>query len=216
MSPPNRPIFLERHGYRQRRLLDAARLLPVLGLILLAVPMLWPQGDAGGMASAEDPTGGGLPTSRAIIYIFVTWGALAALSSLLVRALPAAAIERLDAGMPPLPPGAAPPETDPPEKDPPEKDPPDVDLPKEREELTGWAATPSTGAGAETLAEMAVDPGAGATSDPLGGRRPGAADGPSQQPARQDGSDPRAGHGLTDRTERQGGPDGQDGREGGG
>lgn len=102
MSPPTRPIFLERHGYRQRRLIDAARLLPVLGVILLAVPMLWPQADVGAAGLGEGGAGDGLPTSRAIIYIFATWAALALVSALLVRALPAEAVDRLDGGGPPL------------------------------------------------------------------------------------------------------------------
>lgn len=36
-----RPLFLERSSYRRRRLGDAARILPVLGLILLLLPVWW-------------------------------------------------------------------------------------------------------------------------------------------------------------------------------
>ncbi|MDK3017574.1 hypothetical protein [Pseudodonghicola flavimaris] len=60
------PVFLERQSYRRRRLLDAARLLPVLGALLFAVPLLWPQGGAAGTPS----------TSAAIRYIFIVWGLL--------------------------------------------------------------------------------------------------------------------------------------------
>lgn len=35
------PIFLARALYRRRRLRDAARLLPVVGLFLLLLPLLW-------------------------------------------------------------------------------------------------------------------------------------------------------------------------------
>lgn len=62
MARPVRPLFLERASYRRRRAADAARLLPVIGLMLLAVPLLWPQ------QGAET-----VPGSRAITYIFGVW-----------------------------------------------------------------------------------------------------------------------------------------------
>ncbi|KAA2313150.1 hypothetical protein DL237_15480 [Pseudooceanicola sediminis] len=52
MSPRPGPLFLERRGYRQRRMTDAARVLPMLGLVLLAMPLLWPQGDGTSRAVA--------------------------------------------------------------------------------------------------------------------------------------------------------------------
>ncbi len=55
---PLRPLFLARHGYRRRRIMDAARVLPVLGAFLFFVPLLW-TGEGGGEAS--DPRGCGLP-----------------------------------------------------------------------------------------------------------------------------------------------------------
>lgn len=62
-------VFLERQTYRRRRLMDAARLMPVLGALLFAVPLLWPAaGDPGGV----DP----MPTSGAILYIFAVWAML--------------------------------------------------------------------------------------------------------------------------------------------
>ena len=63
------PVFLERQSYRRRRLMDAARLLPVLGALLFAVPLLWTGADSAG---SGDPT----PTSRAILYIFTAWALL--------------------------------------------------------------------------------------------------------------------------------------------
>ena len=71
------PVFLERQTYRRRRLLDAARLLPFLGAVLFAVPLLWPTSAAKHTASAQpDP----LPMSHAVIYIFLAWAGLIALS----------------------------------------------------------------------------------------------------------------------------------------
>ncbi|MWD28822.1 hypothetical protein E0K89_015170 [Aquicoccus sp. SCR17] len=62
MARPVRPLFLERTSYRRRRAADAARLLPVLGLMLFAVPLLWPQ-------EGEAAVRG----SRAIVYVFGVW-----------------------------------------------------------------------------------------------------------------------------------------------
>lgn len=60
------PVFFERRTYRRRRLMDAARLLPVMGALLFAVPLLWPRaGEAGALA-----------TSDAIRYIFIVWALL--------------------------------------------------------------------------------------------------------------------------------------------
>ena len=46
MRGPAAPLFLARAVYRKRRLRDAARLLPVLGLFLLLMPGLWTAGPA--------------------------------------------------------------------------------------------------------------------------------------------------------------------------
>ena len=64
------PRFLERRSYRQRRLMDAARLLPLLGVVLWLIPLLWPQRDPAGEAAA-------VSTSNAILYIFGVWILLA-------------------------------------------------------------------------------------------------------------------------------------------
>jgi len=69
---PKPPTFLARTTYRQRRLRDAARLLPLLGAVLVAIPLLWPRG--GETAAA---------TSSAIIYVFVVWVVLIALAFVL-------------------------------------------------------------------------------------------------------------------------------------
>ena len=62
-------VFLERQSYRRRRLMDTARLLPVLGALLFAVPLMWPRAGEGGDVAP-------LPTSRAILYIFLVWALL--------------------------------------------------------------------------------------------------------------------------------------------
>ena len=61
MSRPPEPIFLGRRTYRKRRLEDAARFLPALGVILLLAPILW---------AASATTRGGL------IYVFSVWAVL--------------------------------------------------------------------------------------------------------------------------------------------
>lgn len=68
MKDKSIPIFLERRSYRQRRLMDAARLLPVLGALLWMVPLLWPR-------SASDATThqAAVSTSSAILYMFGVW-----------------------------------------------------------------------------------------------------------------------------------------------
>ena len=65
------PIFLERARYRRRRLGDAARLLPVLGAVLFAFPILW----------AGHRTVGGL------VYIFGAWAVLILGTALISRRL---------------------------------------------------------------------------------------------------------------------------------
>ncbi|MGR3759021.1 hypothetical protein ACUXV3_02640 [Roseobacteraceae bacterium NS-SX3] len=68
---PSAP-FAGRNTYRRRRLTDIAKLLPVLGAALLAVPLMWPDPDpypAPGSAA-------GMPMSAAITYILVVWAGL--------------------------------------------------------------------------------------------------------------------------------------------
>jgi len=64
------PVFLERSSYRRRRMMDALRLLPVLGLLLWMVPILWP-------TAADDPaTTEAISMSTAVVYVFSVWCAL--------------------------------------------------------------------------------------------------------------------------------------------
>lgn len=59
------PVFLEPHTYRRRRLMDGARILPVLGAILWMIPLFWPSG--------ASQTEGPVSTSSAMLYIFAVW-----------------------------------------------------------------------------------------------------------------------------------------------
>lgn len=62
MTRPRQPLFLERQSYRRRRLVDASRMIPVFGLFLFLVPLIWPD--------VEDAK----PNLAARgIYIFVVW-----------------------------------------------------------------------------------------------------------------------------------------------
>lgn len=82
MRPPRGPVFLERQSYRRRRLMDAARLLPALGLVVFLLPLLWATGEDG-------PPG----TGRGGLYLFAVWGALIVAAMLISRPLSRAAEE---------------------------------------------------------------------------------------------------------------------------
>lgn len=60
-----RAIFLERRSYRLRRTEDAAGLLPLVGLALFLVPLLWT------LAPDAPPR-----TAEGVIWLFAVWGAL--------------------------------------------------------------------------------------------------------------------------------------------
>lgn len=74
MKRPRSQLFVERDIYRRRRLLDAARVLPVLGFLLLLLPVLWARTGAMGIAGET-------------IYVFVLWALLIVATALLSRAL---------------------------------------------------------------------------------------------------------------------------------
>ena len=61
MPRAKRPLFLARAPYRRRRLRDAARLLPILGLFLLLLPLLWTHGDRTSLSAGD------------VIYFFLVW-----------------------------------------------------------------------------------------------------------------------------------------------
>jgi hypothetical protein len=68
--------FLPRSGYRLRRLHDAARLLPLFGLFLLVLPMLWsPVGDDMRRTASDG------------LYLFAVWIALILAAAMFARPL---------------------------------------------------------------------------------------------------------------------------------
>lgn len=75
MARERRPLFLRPEPYRHRRLIDAARLIPVFGAFLLIVPpLLLPAGQTGA-------------TSSVVIYLFGLWTILIVLAALIARHL---------------------------------------------------------------------------------------------------------------------------------
>lgn len=75
MARESRPIFLERRSYRRRRMMDALRLVAVLGAILWMIPVIWP----GAEGNSAEP----VPMSRALFYIFGVWAGLILLAAFL-------------------------------------------------------------------------------------------------------------------------------------
>ncbi len=65
------PVFLERESYRRRRIADAARLLPVIGGILIFLPLLWPT--AGNMPETAQQSADAVSTTTAFLYLFGVW-----------------------------------------------------------------------------------------------------------------------------------------------
>ena len=74
---PQGPLFLARAVYRRRRLRDAARLLPVIGLLLVILPAFGHDGDVG-------RDGGHADTA---VYLFVVWAVMIAVAAALAPAL---------------------------------------------------------------------------------------------------------------------------------
>lgn len=64
MRRAKRPLFLARAPYRRRRLRDAARLLPVLGIFLFLLPLLWAPSDRIVLRAAD------------VVYFFLVWSVL--------------------------------------------------------------------------------------------------------------------------------------------
>jgi len=79
LKPPQQPLFLGRDVYRRNRIADAARLLPILGAILLLFPDL--------ILSDERAAQGA--TAPWLVYFFAAWLFLIGLAFLLARKLTA-------------------------------------------------------------------------------------------------------------------------------
>ncbi len=76
MTRPQPPLFLARRSYRRRRIRDGARILPLFGVFLFALPILWsPAG-----TEAQD-------TAPDAIYLFCVWAALIVAAALMAPRL---------------------------------------------------------------------------------------------------------------------------------
>jgi len=76
MSDPGLPLFLARKSYRNRRVADAARVLPLAGLIFFMLPLLW---------TGRENVGGS--TGYAGLYLFAVWFVLIAVAFVLAPRL---------------------------------------------------------------------------------------------------------------------------------
>jgi hypothetical protein len=63
---------LQKASYRQRRVRDAAKLVPVLGAVLLTIPLAW-------QSEGADETS----NASALVYIFGVWVVLIVLTAVL-------------------------------------------------------------------------------------------------------------------------------------
>lgn len=84
MRRPRGHLFLERRSYRRRRLGDAARMLPLFGLVLILLPLFWDPGT----------TGAPRVTAWDGVYLFCIWAGLIAAAAVLARGLTAPTDER--------------------------------------------------------------------------------------------------------------------------
>ncbi|WP_347310255.1 hypothetical protein [Defluviimonas sp. SAOS-178_SWC] len=80
MKAQTPPKFLAHRSYRRRRMIDAARLLPLLGLFLILLPILWRP------AATPEPD-----TAPGGVYLFAVWLFLIAVAFVLARRLSSAA-----------------------------------------------------------------------------------------------------------------------------
>ena len=61
MQRLKRPLFLAPASYRRRRLADASRLLPIFGIVLLFLPLMWTEASELRLTSGH------------VIYLFGVW-----------------------------------------------------------------------------------------------------------------------------------------------
>lgn len=76
MAVPRSSVFLERQTYRRRRLIDLIKILPLIGLALWLVPLLW-------STEGEDQ----VTSAAAMIYVFVIWLVLVVMKFIAARGL---------------------------------------------------------------------------------------------------------------------------------
>ena len=77
MSRPPSPQFLDLRNYRRRRLVDAAKLLPLLGTVMFLLPLPF-------LFAAEADRHNVAPMA---IYLFAVWLALIVFAFVLARSL---------------------------------------------------------------------------------------------------------------------------------
>jgi hypothetical protein len=75
-EPRSSSRFLERKGYRLRRLRDAARALPIAGGVLWTIPLFWTSDETKSVSNAS-----------ALIYIFGIWVLVILLTAFIARLL---------------------------------------------------------------------------------------------------------------------------------
>lgn len=92
-----KPLFLAPQSYRQRRLRDAARLLPILAGFLIILPMLWGEETSDIRNTGSDG-----------IYLFAVWLFLIVVAALLARRLSVEADAAPPSARPPAAATAAP------------------------------------------------------------------------------------------------------------
>lgn len=81
MKAPRQPVFVGRGTYRRRRLIDFAKLLPFLGVALIALPVIWGPEPLAPVAPVlpADPAdsvpsaGSGGEVVRDSIFLFAVW-----------------------------------------------------------------------------------------------------------------------------------------------
>ncbi len=75
INPTQKPVFVARDTYRQRRMRDLARAVPLIGTVLLLIPLLWNNGQDQAQSSA------------AFVYVFVVWILLILLAAAISRSV---------------------------------------------------------------------------------------------------------------------------------
>lgn len=86
MSTERAPLFVGRRAYYRRRMADAARLMPFLGIGLFMFPLFWIVPETGGTTS-DGSAETSVRTVSVMVYLFIVWIGLAAASGLISRRL---------------------------------------------------------------------------------------------------------------------------------
>ncbi|TVP71450.1 MAG: hypothetical protein EA339_10015 [Rhodobacteraceae bacterium] len=85
MTPPRHSQFLARDSYRLRRLMDAVRLLPALGLLLFLLPLMRRTETT---QTVVPPSSPGTPaTAQEAVFLFLVWAGLVLAALLMSRGL---------------------------------------------------------------------------------------------------------------------------------